>query len=115
MRLLRLGSYSACFSLLVLRWSAWVEDEAQSCSLEWLNDVGLQQPFRYLDVPVFLRLYRAWHAGSKESVRKWNAFLAARRELAGFQAEDETLSGQVACRSGDLGCRNLTELSTYMF
>jgi len=66
----------------------WVSDE--SCLIEWCAGV-IDQALGRLDVPVLLRLQRAWQEGDQEAVSRWNAFVRANRETRELLFEDEQL------------------------
>lgn len=56
-------------------------------SRRWIEGVMLNSLGR-LDMPVLLRLIRAWESGAAEEVAYWNRFLLASRESAEFELED---------------------------
>jgi len=66
----------------------WVSDE--SSLIEWCSGV-IEAALGRLDVPVLLRLQRAWQAGDQEAVCRWNAFVRANRETRELLFEDEQL------------------------
>ena len=80
--------------------SGWVGDAA---SIEaWIRGL-LQHPLRLLDIPVFARLYGAWHSADVDLVRLWTLRLYASREAAELQREDHHLGTALARLLTDLG------------
>ena len=77
-----------------------VGDEA---SIEaWIRGL-LQYPLRLLDIPVFARLYGAWHSADADLVQLWTLRLYASREAAELQREDHHLGTALARLLTDLG------------
>lgn len=57
---------------------------------EWLAGI-LKYSVAQLDLPVLLRLYKAWQAQNLNAVNDWNNFVRANRETAELLLEDEQL------------------------
>ncbi len=72
----------------------WVNDEA--CLIDWCQGV-MGEALGQLDVPVLLRLHRAWQDGDQSAISHWNAFVRANRETRELLFEDEQL-GSAMCR-----------------
>ena len=71
----------------------WVLDEASAG--HWI--VGLlAHGLARLDLPVLIRLHRAFAAEDPVAVRRWNQFLFASRGSSELQAEDRHLGGSLA-------------------
>ena len=80
--------------------SGWVHDEASA--LEWLQG-QTRHALGTLDLPLLLRLWRAWSAGDLERVRAWTLELLASRETAELRAEERHLGGALARLLAGLG------------
>jgi urease accessory protein len=65
--------------------AGWVKDEGSAN--EWLNGIATHAQAT-LDVPILIRLQRAWNAQSTKEVDSWSAYLMASRESAELRAED---------------------------
>ena len=72
----------------------WIRDEAEAG--EWIGGL-LDRGMTRLDLPVLLRLYDAWSAGTGETVEHWSRRLTAFRETAELRAEDRQ-TGQALAR-----------------
>lgn len=57
---------------------------------DWIDGV-MQHSLAGLDLPVLLRLHRAWLAAAMDEVHYWNGFLQACRESAEFELEDQQM------------------------
>ncbi|HTT06508.1 MAG TPA: urease accessory protein UreF [Steroidobacteraceae bacterium] len=68
----------------------WVRDEAGA--LAWL-DGQTRQAMGTLDLPLLLRMHRAWRTGDIAQVRHWTQQLMASRETAELRAEERHLGG----------------------
>jgi urease accessory protein len=73
--------------------AGWVRDEATS--FEWLQGMS-RHAVGTLDLPILLRLYRAWRDGDGAALGAWNAALIAARETAELRAEELHLGGALA-------------------
>ncbi len=113
------GSYPALLSLLRLTSSALpIGSFAYSQGMEyavergWISDAAtarawiaglLRHAQRYQDMPLFMRLYRAWAAGDAAGVQRWNARLLAARESRELRAEEYNVGTALARLLADLG------------
>jgi urease accessory protein len=90
---LPVGAYAYSQGLEFAVHAGWVTDEASA--LEWLQ--GLSRcAVGTLDLPILLRLLRAWRAGHDAQVRDWTAQLIAARETSELRAEDVHLGRALA-------------------
>ena len=64
----------------------WVSDAASAC--DWIGGV-LERSVCPLDGAVFVRMWRALDGGDHAGALRWNAWLAAARESAELQAEEQ--------------------------
>jgi len=78
----------------------WVRDEASAG--QWILGL-LDHTLRWLDLPVFARLYAAWGEDDPTALRRWNARLYAAREAMELQDEDRHLGAALARLLADLG------------
>lgn len=85
---LPIGAYAWSTGLEYAVEERWVHDEASA--QHWILG-QIRHSFPQLDVPVFLRLYQAWHEHNFETVKYWNAHLLAMRESMELQQEDAAL------------------------
>ncbi len=90
---LPVGAYAWSAGLEQAVEQGWVHDEA-SAGLWILGLLGHVQA--RVDVPVLVRLHRAWNAGDGTAVNRWNAYLYACRESAELRAEDRHLGNALA-------------------
>lgn len=77
-----------------------VHDEPSA--LTWLREL-LAHGLAYLDLPILLRVHRAWSARDAEAVRNWSRTLEARRETAELRFEDLAMGGALAQLLANLG------------
>ena len=90
---LPVGAYAYSQGLEYAVHAGWVVDEASS--LDWL--LGLSQhAIGTLDLPILLRLHRAWSVSDCVAVRHWSAQLIAARETSELRAEDLHLGRSLA-------------------
>jgi urease accessory protein len=73
--------------------AGWVHDEPSA--LGWLRGLS-RHSLGTLDLPILLRLHRAWTAADGLAVRSWNAWLIAARETAELRAEERHLGRSLA-------------------
>jgi urease accessory protein len=73
--------------------AGWVHDEATS--FDWLQGMS-RHAVGTLDLPILLRLHRAWRDGDGAALGFWNASLIAARETAELRAEELHLGGALA-------------------
>jgi urease accessory protein len=77
-----------------------VRDE--STALEWLRDL-LRHSLAALDLPILLRVHRAWHARDELGVKRSSRTLEARRESAELRFEDMSIGGALTQLLANLG------------
>ncbi len=89
------------------------------CDQEWVNDeksaedwiAGLMRNTQtYLDVPVLLRLYDAWHTHSLDKVEYWSKYLLANRESQELQDEDRYIGNALLKLLVDLNIIHAEEI-----
>ncbi len=97
---LPVGAYAYSQGLEQAIESGWVTNAAQL--QDWISGL-LRHSLCALDIPVLLRLHKAWHADDRMAVRQWSAWLHACRESAELQSEDRQLGGALARLLTDLG------------
>ena len=68
----------------------------------WLLD-SLNLSLKWVDLPIFLRLYQSWENNDIEAVLKWNQNLYAQRETYELREEDHHLGLALARLLKDLG------------
>jgi urease accessory protein len=90
---LPVGAYAYSQALEYAVHAGWVRGEAGT--LEWLCGLT-QHGIGTLDLPILLRLHRAWGDDDTTSVRIWDARLVAARESAELRAEDRHLGTALA-------------------
>jgi urease accessory protein len=90
---LPVGAYAYSQGLEYAVHAGWVRDEATT--LEWLAGLS-QRGIGTLDLPILLRLHRAWNAAEMPAVRHWNAQLIAARETSELRAEELHLGRALA-------------------
>ncbi|MCC5883977.1 MAG: urease accessory protein UreF [Halomonas sp.] len=78
----------------------WAHDETSLGS--WLAGV-LDDGLTRCELPVLVRLQRAWAAGDGEAIAQWDCWLAANRETAELAAEDSRLGASLTRLLGSLG------------
>jgi urease accessory protein len=90
---LPVGAYAYSQGLEYAVHAGWVHDEAST--LDWLAGVS-SSALGTLDLPILLRLYRAWSAADLTAVRYWSAQLIAARETSELRAEELHLGRSLA-------------------
>jgi urease accessory protein len=90
---LPVGAYAYSQGLEYAVHAGWVHDEAST--LEWLQGMS-GGSLGTLDLPLLLRLHRAWSGGDIPGVRHWNAQLIAARETSELRAEELHLGRALA-------------------
>lgn len=90
---LPVGAYAYSHGLEYAVHAGWVNDEASTA--DWVLGI-MNHSLCLLDVPVLMRLYRAWQVSSHDSVHYWNNFLYASRESDELQEEDHHLGTALA-------------------
>jgi urease accessory protein len=73
--------------------TGWVHDEATAEA--WIGGIA-RTGLATLDLPVLVRLHRAWAAEDATARKYWNAFLLASRETQELRAEDRHLGSALA-------------------
>jgi urease accessory protein len=90
---LPVGAYAYSQGLEYAVHAGWVHDEAST--LEWLQGMSAGS-LGTLDLPLLLRLHRAWSGADIPGVRHWNAQLIAARETSELRAEELHLGRALA-------------------
>lgn len=104
---LPIGSYAYSQGLEYAVEAGWVKNETQMQT--WLAGM-ISHMHQQLDLPVLVRMHRAWCDGDVDSVHHWNEFLLASRETAELVQEDCQLGRALAVLLRDLNCRNVAAL-----
>lgn len=85
---LPIGSYAYSGGLEYAVEAKWVSDEETAS--KWI--IGLvTHNLACLEVPVFLRIFKAWQTEDFEAIAYWNGFLLAFRESSELLMEDKNL------------------------
>ena len=103
---LPVGAYAYSQGLEYAVESGWVRDEPST--LEWLEGLS-RHSVGTLDLPILLRLHRAWDGGDTASIERWNARLIAGRETAELRAEELHLGRALARVLASLGIPEASE------
>jgi urease accessory protein len=82
---LPIGAYAYSQGLEFAVQAGWVHDEAST--YDWLRGLAWRA-LGSLDLPVLLRLVRAWEVDDRAAVQYWNERLLASRETRELRAED---------------------------
>jgi urease accessory protein len=90
---LPVGAYNFSQGLEYAVHAGWVKDE--STTLEWVNGIA-QHSVALLDVPLLLRMQRAWNAEDYINIQRWNAELMASRESDELRAEERHMGRSLA-------------------
>jgi urease accessory protein len=90
---LPVGAYAYSQGLEYAVHAGWVHDEAST--LEWLQGMS-GAAVGTLDLPILLRLHRAWNRAAVDEVRHWNAQLIAARETSELRAQELHLGRALA-------------------
>jgi urease accessory protein len=90
---LPVGAYAYSQGLEYAVHAGWVHDEAST--LDWLQGLSANA-IGTLDLPILLRLYRAWSVSDLPAVRHWSAQLLAARETSELRAEELHLGRALA-------------------
>ena len=75
----------------------------------WLMD-SLKLSLLNVDIPIFIRLYKAWEKDDVDEVLRWNHILSAQRETSELRNEDHHLGLALARLLKDLGIVEAKEL-----
>ena len=85
---LPVGAYAYSGGLEYAVEAEWVRDEETAAN--WI--IGqVTHNLAHLEVPLFLRFYKAWQAEDFKAVRYWNGFLLSSRESSELLMEDNNL------------------------
>src|SRR6202140_3208599 len=90
---LPVGAYAYSQGLEYAVHAGWVHDEATT--LDWLQGLS-RSAVGTLDLPILLRLHRAWSRPDVAAVRHWSAQLIAAREPSELRAEELPLGRALA-------------------
>ena len=90
---LPVGAYAYSQGLEYAVHAGWVYDEAST--LNWLRGLAARG-LGTLDLPLLLRIHRAWAQGETLQVQQWTAQLVASRETQELRAEDLHLGRALA-------------------
>jgi urease accessory protein len=90
---LPVGAYAYSQGLEYAVQAGWVRDEPSA--FEWLQGLS-RHSVGTLDLPILLRLHRAWSGNDAAVLRSWNARLIAARETAELRAEELHLGRALA-------------------
>lgn len=90
---LPVGAYAYSQGLETAVEESWAADEAST--YQWLHDVMIHS-LRGLDVPIAIRLYRAFEKNDMQAIEYWNTYLYACRETRELRLEDNQLGQALA-------------------
>jgi urease accessory protein len=90
---LPIGAYAYSQGLEYAVQAGWVHDEASA--LDWLQGLS-DHAVGTLDLPILLRLHRAWSASDQTAIEHWDAQLLSSRESAELRAEERHLGHALA-------------------
>src|ERR1700722_11956173 len=90
---LPIGAYAYSQGLEFAVHGGWVHDE--DSALDWLQGLS-RHGVGTLDLPLLLRLHRAWCASDTPMIEHWNAQLLAARASAESRAEERHLGRSLA-------------------
>jgi len=82
---LPIGGYSYSQGVEWAVEQGWISNEVEA--QEWLNGL-LHTNMLYVDLPVLLRMMRAWNSGDEQALARWNEYLLASRETAELRQEE---------------------------
>ncbi len=105
---LPIGGYAYSQGLEYAVESGWVRNEQDM--QQWISGM-LRHMHQQLDLPVLVRIYRAWCADDVATVQYWNDYLLAARETSELLQEDCQLGRALAVLLRDLECKNLAVLN----
>jgi urease accessory protein len=90
---LPVGAYAYSQGLEYAVQAGWVSDEAST--FDWLQGLA-RHAVGTLDLPILLRLYRAWSCGDAAALEFWNAQMIAARGTAELRGEELHLGRALA-------------------
>ena len=105
---LPVGAYAYSQGLEYAAESGWVTDEASA--FDWLDGLS-RHSVGTLDLPILLRLHRAWDSNDVPAIQCLNARLIAARETAELRAEELHLGRALARVLASLG---ISEASAWL-
>ncbi len=85
----------------------WVKDE--DSARDWIAGL-LRNAQTCVDVPLLVRLFDAWQAGSADKVAYWSRYLLACRESRELRSEDRHLGKALSKLLADLGIRQAGQI-----
>jgi urease accessory protein len=98
---LPVGAYAYSQGLEQAVQVGWIQDEAGA--RDWVAGL-LEHNLGQLDVPLLLRLHRAWSHADQDQVDYWCRYLCAARETAELRSEDRQTGTALARLLVDLDC-----------
>ncbi|MFK7795449.1 MAG: urease accessory protein UreF [Gammaproteobacteria bacterium] len=97
---LPIGSYAYSQGLETACHNEYVTDEESL--KKWIQGL-LENSLKYLDIPIFSRLYDAHQEKNNKAIRYWNDYVLASRETSELLLEDTQMGGALARLLLDLG------------
>lgn len=97
---LPVGAFSFSQGLEYVVETGTVRDERTA--LDWLRDLLLHS-LPVADLPILLRVHRAWRSGDELGVKRWSRRLEAQRETAELRFEDMSVGGALTQLLANLG------------
>lgn len=97
---LPVGAYAWSGGLEYAVDDGWVDTEAKAS--DWITG-QLQNNLATLDVPVLVRLYRAWQSHDAIEAKRWSRFLLASRESSELLSEDRQIGSALSQLLPELG------------
>jgi urease accessory protein len=98
---LPVGAYAYSQGLEQAVQAGWIKDMASA--RDWIDGI-LEHSLGQLDLPVLLRLHRAWSDEDQGQVDYWSRYLCAARETAELRSEDRQTGTALARLLVDLDC-----------
>jgi len=105
---LPVGAYAYSQGLESAVERGWVDDEQST--YDWLSGIMLNS-LASLDLPVAVRLFRAFKRGDDAAITYWNQYLLASRETAELRLEDVQLGQALARLLAGLGVEKSLPMS----
>lgn len=90
---LPIGAYNFSQGLEYAVHMQWARDELTTC--DWIHGMA-EHSVATLDVPLLLRMQRAWQLSHAQSVNYWSRYLIASRETNELRAEERHLGRSLA-------------------
>jgi len=90
---LPVGAYNFSQGLEYAVHAGWVKDEESA--LQWVKGVA-EHAVALLDLPLLIRMKRAWNERDMTQVERWNAELMASRESEELRAEERHMGRSLA-------------------